>query len=73
MFKNPEKPSHIKLILTSWQRSFQNSCAIETGLLDFDKLVVTVMRKTCKKSQSKLITYRSYKYFNNDSFREELL
>ena len=72
-FKNPEKPSCIDLILTNCPRSFQNSCAIETGLSDFYKLVVTAMKITYKKSQPKIIIYRSYKYFNNESFREELL
>ena len=72
-FKNPDKPSCIDLILTNCPRSFQNSCVIETGLSDFHKLVVTVMKTTYKKSQPKIITYRSYKYFNNDSFREALL
>ena len=70
-FKNPEKPSCIDLILTNCPRSFQNSCAIETGLSDFHKLVVTVMKTTYKKSQPKIINYRSYKYFNNESFRKE--
>ena len=69
-FKNPEKPSCIDLVLTNCPRSFQNSCAIETGLLDFYKLVVTVMKITYKKSQPKTIIYRSYKYFNNKGFRE---
>ena len=72
-FKNPNKPSCIDHILTNCPRSFQNSCVIETGLSDFHKLVVTVMKTTYKKSQPKIITYRSYKYFNNDSFREALL
>ena len=72
-FNNPEKPSCIYLILTNCPRSFQNSCAIETGLSDFHKPVVTVMKTTYKKSQTKIIIYRSYKYFNNESFREELL
>ena len=31
------------------------------------------MKTSCKKSQQKIIVYRSYKYFNNESFREELL
>ena len=61
-FKNPEKLSY--LILTSFSRSFQNSCAIERGLSDFHKLVVTVMKTTYKKSQPKLINYCSYKYFS---------
>ena len=71
-YKNPEKPC-IDLILTNCPRSFQNSCAIETGLSDFHKLVVTVMKTTYKKSQPKIINYRSYKYFNSESFREELI
>ena len=64
-FKNPEKPY---LILTNCPRSFQNSCAIEAGLSDFHKLVVTVMKTTYKKSQTKIIIYRSYKHFNNETF-----
>ena len=45
-FKNPDKPSCIDLILTNCSRSFQNFCAIETGLSDFHKLVVTVLKTT---------------------------
>ena len=32
-----------------------------------------VVKKTYKKSQPKIINYCSYKYFNNESFREELI
>ena len=71
-FKNPEKPC-IDLSLTHYPRSFQNSCVIETGLLYFHKLVATVMKTTYKKSQPKIIKYRSYKYLNNESFTEELI
>ena len=70
-FKNPDKPSCIDLILTNCSRSFQNSCAIETGLSDFHKLVVTVLKTAYKKSKPKIITYRSYKSFNNYGFRVE--
>ena len=31
------------------------------------------MKTTYKKLQPKIIIYRRYKYFNNESFREELL
>ena len=72
-YKNPEKPSCIDLILTNCPRNFQNSCTFETGLSDFHKLVVTAMKTTYKKSQPKIINYRSYKYLNNESFREELI
>ena len=71
-FKNPDKPSCIDLILTNCPRSFKNSCAIETGLSDFHKLAVSVMKTSYKKSEPKIITYRSYKSFCNNNFREEL-
>ena len=71
-FKNPDNPSCIDLILTNCSRSFQNSGVRETGLSDFHKLVVTVMKTTFKKSKPKIITYRSYKSFSNDRFREAL-
>ena len=56
-FKNPEKPSFIDLILKNFPRSFQNSCAIKTGLSDFHKLVITVMKTTYRKSQPEIIIY----------------
>ena len=59
--------------LTNCSRSFQNSCAIETELSEFHKLVVTVLKSTYKKSQPEIIIYRNYKYLNNECFREELL
>ena len=44
----------------------------ETGLSDFHKLVVTVLKSTFPKSPPKIITYRSYKNFSNDLFRGDL-
>ena len=72
-FKNTEKPSCIDLLLRNCPITFQNSCATETGLSDFNKPVVTVMKTTHKQSQPKIVIYRNNKSFNNDSFREELL
>ena len=45
-FKNPESPSSIDLILTNNPYSFQNSWVIETGLSDFHKMIVSVMKTT---------------------------
>ena len=42
-YKNPENPSCIDLFLTNCPRSFHNTCLYETGLFDFDKLVVTIL------------------------------
>ena len=66
-FKNPDKPSCIDLILKNFPKSFQNSCVTETGLSDFHKLVVTIMKITYKQSPPKIVTYHSCKYFNNDN------
>ena len=72
-FKNPQHPTSIDIILTNKPRSFQNSTVIETGLSDFHRLTATVMKVNFKKQAPKVIHYRNYKYFNNDSFRGDLL
>ena len=46
-FKNPENSSCIDLTLTNKPRSFQSTCAIETGLSDFHRMTVL---KTHQKS-----------------------
>ena len=57
-FKNPDKPSCIDLILlTNKIRSFQGSHIIETGISDFHKMVITVMKIYFKKQEPKIITY----------------
>ena len=76
-FKNLGNPSCIDLILTNNPLSFQNSGVIETGLFDFHKMIVTVMKTTYQKLDPKVteITthYRDYSTFYNDNFREHLL
>ena len=72
-FKNPENPSCIDLILTNFPKSFQNSMAIETGLSDFHKMTVTVMKSHYKKLKPKIICYRKYTNFSTDLFREKLM
>ena len=48
-FKSAENPSSIDLILTNKKNCFQNSMTIETGLSDFHKMTVTVMKRYFKK------------------------
>ena len=71
--KNPQNLSCIDLILTNSPYSFQNSCAIETGLSDFHKMTVTVMKTTYEKLKPRITNYRDYKNFCNDTFRQKLL
>ena len=68
-FKNPTNPKCIDLMLTNRHRSFQNLCVIETGLSDFHKLTVIVLRPFLKKAEPKIIFYRDYKNFTNDNYQ----
>ena len=62
-YKNPENRSCIDLILTNRPCCFQNSCAFETGLPDFHRITVTVMKMHFQKLQPRVIKYRDYKHF----------
>ena len=68
-FKNPYNPSTIDLILTNRPRCFQNSTTIETGLSDFHKLTITVMRSYYPKQTPLIRSYRDYKNFNQPLFQ----
>ena len=45
-FKSPENPTCVELMLTNLYRSFYKSCAIEMGLSDFHKIIVTVILRS---------------------------
>ena len=72
-FKNLNKPSCIDLLLTNFPKSFLKSQILETGLSDFHKLTLTVLKRHYKKQKPLVVTYRDYKNFSNESFRTELL
>ena len=67
-FKNPLKPSCIDLIITNRPKNFQNSVTVETGLSDFHKMTLTVMKVFYKKQKTNIVTYRNYKHFFNEAF-----
>ena len=46
---------------------------IETGLSDFHKLTVSVMKANFLNQVPKILSNRNYKYINNDLFRNELM
>ena len=72
-WKNPSKLTCIDLILTNHPKFFQNTSVIATGLSDFHKMVVTIMKTTCCKLKPKIISSRKCKFFLNDIFRDTLL
>ena len=69
-WKNPSKPTCIDLILTNRPTFFQNTNVIETGLSDFHKMVVSIIKTSFRKLKPKIINYRKYKNFSNDISRD---
>ena len=71
-FKSIDNPSCIDLFITNCYNSFQNTTVISTGLSDFHKMIVTVMKTTIPKHKPKIIKYRDYKKIVEHNFRNEL-
>ena len=69
-YKNPEEPTCIDLSLTDRPSSFHGCHIIETGIADFHKMTVTVMKIYFKKQGPRVIRYRDHKRFNTQSFRQ---
>ena len=71
--KSPEKSSCIDLILTNSPYNFQNSLVIESGLSDFHKMMVSVMKTNFQKLEPRIVHYRDYTRFSNENYRKHLL
>ena len=72
-FKNIDNPSCIDLILTNKPSYFQTTTVVETGISDFHKLTLTIIKSTLPKVEPKIFHYRNYTNFDNQTFRNELL
>ena len=58
-FKNVDNPSCIDLFITNSYRSFQKTTTVTTGLSDFHKMTLTVMKTTFPKTTPRVISYRT--------------
>ena len=65
-----EKGSLIDIILTNKPRSFKKTQGFVTGLSDFHKLVVTVLRSFYKKLSPKSISYQNKTFDENFLLRD---
>ena len=52
-FKNPNKPSCIDSFLKNRPRCYQYTSTVETGMFDFHKLVIAVVKMFYKKQNQK--------------------
>ena len=59
-------------MLTNVKNNFCDSTAIETGLSDFHKMTITVLKGYMKKQTPRQERYRCYKNFNETDFRNSL-
>ena len=71
-FKIPNKPTCIDLFVTNSIHSFQNTMTISTGLSDFHKMIVTVLKSSFIKLKVREMYYRDYKNFTTNSLGEVL-
>ena len=72
-FKNVEYRSCIDLILTNKPLYFQTTKVIETGLSDFHRLAITILKSSFRKQEPKMFNYRNDLKFNNRNFRNDLV
>ena len=72
-YKNPTNPWCVDLVITNKPTSFQNSCTFETGLSDFHKMILTVLKSSFVKQKTRVLIYRNDKFFNNTLFRDQIL
>ena len=62
-FKSLDNPSCIDLFITNSYQSFQNTTTVCTGLYDFHKMVITVLKTTFPKAKPKVLSYMDFLKF----------
>ena len=60
-YKSLSNPSCIDLIITHSSSCFQHTKTISTGLSDFQKMFITILKQTFHRSSRKELVYRDYK------------
>ena len=71
-FKSLSNPSCIDLIITNSFSNFQKLKAISTGLSDFHKMFVSILKHTFHRSAAEELVYRNYKNFDRVIFKRKL-
>ena len=71
-FKDVNKPSCIDLFLTNNSKCFEDCLTLETGLSDFHKLVVIIIKTKHECFVPKIINFRDYKKFDTKVSKDRL-
>ena len=68
-FKSINNPTCVDLLISNKEKCFKSATTIDTGLSDFHKMVLVVLKKKFEKAKPKVISYRDYRHFDGNSFR----
>ena len=71
-YKSLINQSYIDLVITNSFSSLQNTNTVSTGLSDFYKMVITVLKQTFQRSSPKELVSRDYKNFDRLTFKRDL-
>ena len=68
-FKSMNNPTCVDLLISNKEKCFKSAATIDTGLSDFHKMVLVVLKKKFERAKPKVISYRDYRHFDGNSFR----
>ena len=68
-FKSINNPTCVDLLISNKEKCFKSATTIDTGLSDFHKMVLVVLKKKFERAKPKVISYRDYRHFDGNSFR----
>ena len=71
-YKNPDNPKCIDLMMTNFPKRFQTSMTIDTGISDFHKMTLAILKTKYEKLPPKKIKFRCYKNFDENKFQQKL-
>ena len=71
-FKNFNNPSCIDLFLTNSSKSFEKFLTLESGMSDFHRLIITILKVKPGKVPPRIINYRDYKNFESEALSSKL-
>ena len=67
--KSVNNPTCVDLLISNKEKCFKSATAIDTGLSDFHKMALVVLKKKSERAKPRVITYRDYRHFDGNSFR----
>ena len=71
-FKNFNNPPCIDRFLINSSKSFEKCLTLETGVPDFHKLIITILKVKPDKLPPRIIKYRDYKQLERKAFNSKL-